>query len=148
EPEPAIEPEPLLQRVTETEEVVARIEPKPSLLTAVPTLIPPRANVPKPVKQVSTPLPKNPKLRAVAHELDALPVEITFLAHRNPDSRTWESAVQQHLENATLSLESKDLAGAKLALRAARRYAVMGLNPVELSARAQILRDEAMHMLS
>src|SRR5262249_30758596 len=38
--------------------------------------------------------------------------------------------------------------GADVALRAARRYGILGLNPVELSARAQVLRDEASQMLS
>jgi 8-oxo-dGTP diphosphatase len=151
EPSPVIESEPYIKPIPAVEAAAAAapVEPKPSLLTAAPTVIPARSNIAKPVKRVVRLSPKNPRLRAFAHELDVFRVEIAFLGHRNPDLRkSWEPAVQQHLENTARSLENEDLAGANVALRAARRYAVLGLIPVELSARAQVLRDQALQMLS
>lgn len=86
--------------------------------------------------------------RSLQHELEVLRVEIAFLARREANSDDWSSAAQQHLANVASCLENDDLEGSRVALRAARRYAVLGLSPAELAARAQVLRDEALKMFS
>jgi 8-oxo-dGTP diphosphatase len=92
---------------------------------------------------------RNRGARALKHELDIFRVEVTFLVHRGDYATdSWASAAEQHLDNAEKCLESNDLEGGRATLRAARRYAVLGLSPAELAARAQVLRDEALKMFS
>lgn len=86
--------------------------------------------------------------RSLGHELEVLRVEVAFLARREANSDDWASAAQQHLANVAGCLENNDLEGGRVALRAARRYAALGLGPAELAARAQVLRDEALKMFS
>ena len=86
--------------------------------------------------------------RSLGHELEVFRVEVAFLARREANSDDWASAAQQHLSNVAGCLENNDLEGGRAALRAARRYAALGLGPAELAARAQVLRDEALKMFS
>lgn len=80
----------------------------------------------------------------LSRELEAFRVELAFLERRSqqPD-KSWLAAAGDHLRQSKLSLESNDIEGSLQSLLAARRYSVMGLNPPELAARAQVLREEA-----
>lgn len=92
---------------------------------------------------------KNRKRRALDQELEAFRVEMEFLVRRGHNAEdSWASAAEHHLRNAALCLESKDLEGGWIGLRAARRYAVRGLGPAELAARGQVLREEGLKMFS
>ena len=78
-------------------------------------------------------------------ETQAFRVELAFLERRSqqPD-KAWAQAATDQLDNAIRSLEGNDFEGGLLCLQAARRYAVYGLNRVELVTRAQVLREEAL----
>jgi hypothetical protein len=71
-------------------------------------------------------------------------VELAFLDRRSqhPD-KSWISAANEHLNHSKSCLEQDDIEGGMQSLHAARRYAVLGLNPPEMAARAQVLREEA-----
>ena len=80
----------------------------------------------------------------VVHELEAFKVELAFLESRGPHADTsWQAAAKEHISRMERCLDGCDVEGALASLRSARRYAVLGLIPAELSARAQILREES-----
>jgi 8-oxo-dGTP diphosphatase len=80
----------------------------------------------------------------LVHELEAFKVELAYLESRGPHAETsWQAAAKEHISRVERSLDGYDVEGALASLRSARRYAVLGLNPAELSARAQILREES-----
>jgi 8-oxo-dGTP diphosphatase len=80
----------------------------------------------------------------LGHELEAFKVELAFLESRGPQADTsWRAAAKEHVSRVERCLDSYDVEGALAGLRSARRYAVLALNPAELAARAQILREEA-----
>jgi 8-oxo-dGTP diphosphatase len=80
----------------------------------------------------------------VVHELEAFKVELAFLESRGPhDDTSWQAAAKEHISRVERCLDGYDVEGALASLRSARRYAVLGLNPAELAARAQILREES-----
>ena len=80
----------------------------------------------------------------LSRELEAFRVELAFLERRSlePD-KSWVVAARDHLSNCKSCLELGDIEGGLEELRAARRYCVLGLNPPELAARAQVVREEA-----
>jgi 8-oxo-dGTP pyrophosphatase MutT (NUDIX family) len=93
--------------------------------------------------------PKSRNLQTLQHEKEALQVEVAFLESRNEVlDITWASAAKECLKNMAHCLQKSDLAGSWMALRAARRYAILGLGAVELAARGQVLREEARKMIS
>lgn len=105
--------------------------------------------VPRPeISHVPGPSRSGRKRRALAHELEGFRVHMAFLATRSQSEESWQAAARQHLESAALCLENKDVEGGWVALRAARRYAVRGLTHAELTARAQLLRDQSFKMLT
>ena len=80
----------------------------------------------------------------LGHELEGFKVELAYLESRATQSdNSWRAAAKEHIVRAERCLDSYDVEGALASLRSARRYAVMGLNPAELAARAQVLREEA-----
>jgi 8-oxo-dGTP diphosphatase len=80
----------------------------------------------------------------LSRELEALRVELAFLERRSQQAdKSWAAAASEHLNHGRDCLAQDDIEGGLLSLQASRRYAVLGLNPSELAARAQILRDEA-----
>lgn len=80
----------------------------------------------------------------LGHELEAFKVELAFLESRGRYAgASWQVAAKEHMSRVERCLDSYDVEGALASLRSARRYAVLGLNPAELAARAQVLREEA-----
>jgi 8-oxo-dGTP diphosphatase len=111
--------------------------------------------------QVSQPAPTLPRLNQTvsmethrAHsrllrECEAFRVELGFLERRNPRADNfWAVAAHEQLNNVLRCLESDDVEGGWFGLHAAQRYAVFGMNQIELANRAHILREEAMKINS
>jgi 8-oxo-dGTP pyrophosphatase MutT (NUDIX family) len=80
----------------------------------------------------------------LSREVETFRVELAFLERRSqqPD-KSWISAASEHLNHSRSCLERDDIEGGMQSLYAARRYSVLGLNPPEMAARAQVLREEA-----
>lgn len=80
----------------------------------------------------------------LVHELEGFKVELAYFETRGPHAdSSWQGAAKEHISRAERYLDDFDMEGAQASLGWARRYAVLGLNPAELSARAQILREES-----
>src|SRR5438270_8000236 len=82
-------------------------------------------------------------------ECEAFRVELGFLERRSlrPDN-FWAIAAHEQLNNVLRCLESDDIEGGWFGLHAAQRYAVFGMNQVELANRAHVLREESLKMNS
>jgi 8-oxo-dGTP diphosphatase len=82
-------------------------------------------------------------------ECEAFRVELSFLERRSsrPDN-FWAIAAHEQLNNVLRCLESDDIEGGWYGLHAAQRYAVFGMNQVELANRAHVLREESLKMNS
>ena len=82
-------------------------------------------------------------------ECEAFRVELGFLERRSVRADNfWAVAAHEQLNNVLRCLESDDIEGGWFGLHAAQRYAVFGMNQVELANRAHILREEAQKMNS
>ncbi len=149
-----------MQRMTHAQEksLLARVAgaapravPSPSVAlepTPKPAPAPePKAEAPQPHKKFSRD-DKSAQAR-LSRELEAFRVELAFLERRSlqPD-KFWVSAASDHLSQSRTCLDKNDVEGGFESLQAARRYSVLGLNPPELAARAQVLREEARKMPS
>ncbi len=148
-----------MQRMTHAQEksLLARVTgaaprpvPAPSTAALVPTPEPapePKAEAPQPARKPSRE-DKTTQAR-LTREVEAFRVELAFLERRSqqPD-RSWVAAASEHLKQSRACLDRNDIEGGFQSLQAARRYCVLGLNPPELAARAQVLREEARKMLS
>ena len=82
-------------------------------------------------------------------ECETFRVELGFLEHRSlrPDN-FWAMAAHEQLNNVLRCLESDDIEGGWHGLHAAQRYAVFGMNQVELANRAHVLREESLKINS
>lgn len=82
-------------------------------------------------------------------ECEAFRVELGFLERRSlrPDN-FWAMAAHEQLNNVLRCLESDDIEGGWHGLHAAQRYAVFGMNQIELANRAHILREESLKISS
>ena len=82
-------------------------------------------------------------------ECEAFRVELGFLERRSlrPDN-FWAIAAHEQLNNVLRCLESDDIEGGWYGLHAAQRYAVFGMNQVELANRAHVLREESLKINS
>ncbi|HET8890567.1 MAG TPA: NUDIX domain-containing protein [Candidatus Angelobacter sp.] len=82
-------------------------------------------------------------------ECEAFRVELSFLERRNPRADNyWAAAAHEQLNNVLRCLESDDIEGGWFGLHAAQRYAVFGMNQIELANRAHVLREEALKINS
>jgi 8-oxo-dGTP diphosphatase len=82
-------------------------------------------------------------------ECEAFRVELGFLERRSSRADNfWAVAAHEQLNNVLRCLESDDIEGGWFGLHAAQRYAVFGMNQVELANRAHILREEALKINS
>lgn len=78
-------------------------------------------------------------------ECEAFRIELSFLERRNPRADNhWAAAAHEQLNNVLRCLESDDIEGGWFGLHAAQRYAVFGMNQIELANRAHVLREEAL----
>ncbi len=82
-------------------------------------------------------------------ECEAFRVELGFLERRSarPDN-FWAIAAHEQLNNVLRCLESDDIEGGWFGLHAAQRYAVFGMNQIELANRAHVLREESLKINS
>ena len=82
-------------------------------------------------------------------ECEAFRVELGFLERRSlrPDN-FWAIAAHEQLNNVLRCLESDDIEGGWFGLHAAQRYAVFGMNQIELVNRAHVLREESLKINS
>jgi hypothetical protein len=80
---------------------------------------------------------------------EAFRVELGFLERRSsrPDN-FWAIAAHEQLNNVLRCLESDDIEGGWYGLHAAQRYAVFGMNQIELVNRAHVLREESLKINS
>src|SRR5579859_585662 len=116
------------------------------------------APAPAPTAQAAVVLPRASQPGAVQdhraqsrllHECEAFRVELSFLERRNPrPDNSWAAAAHEQLNNVLRCLESDDIEGGWFGLHAAQRYAVFGMNQIELANRAHILREEALKINS
>lgn len=143
-----------IQRLTHAQEksLLARVvgSPRQMPLQSEPAPEPapePAAEAPSPRKR---PSPEDKSTHSpLSRALEAFRVELAFLERRSqqPD-KSWAAAASEHLNHSRSCLEGNDVEGGLQSLHAARRYSVLGLNPPELAARAQVLREEARKMSS
>jgi len=114
-------------------------EPAPAPVPATQAaVVLPRANQPGAVRDH---LAQSRLLR----ECEAFRVELSFLERRNPRADNhWAAAAHEQLNNVLRCLESDDIEGGWFGLHAAQRYAVFGMNQIELANRAHVLREEAL----
>jgi hypothetical protein len=128
--------------------------PKQSELPAEPRVTP---NQLATSKVVATPSAQLKSLSVETHrahsrllrECEAFRVELGFLERRSlrPDN-FWAVAAHEQLNNVLRCLESDDIEGGWHGLHAAQRYAVFGMNQVELANRAHILQEESLKINS
>jgi len=82
-------------------------------------------------------------------ECEAFRVELGFLERRSARADNfWAIAAHEQLNNVLRCLESDDIEGGWFGLHAAQRYAVFGMNQVELANRAHVLREELLKINS
>ena len=82
-------------------------------------------------------------------ECEAFRVELGFLERRSLRADNfWAIAAHEQLNNVLRCLESDDIEGGWHGLHAAQRYAVFGMNQVELANRAHVLREESLKINS
>ncbi|MFL6386326.1 MAG: NUDIX hydrolase [Terriglobales bacterium] len=82
-------------------------------------------------------------------ECEAFRVELGFLERRSQrHDNFWAIAAHEQLNNVLRCLESDDIEGGWYGLHAAQRYAVFGMNQIELANRAHVLREESLKMNS
>jgi len=145
-----------IERLTHAQEkaLVSRIGslPKQSQLPTEPAL-PPASHVAPSTSRVAAPMPHVSKNVSVANhrahsrllrECEAFRVELGFLERRSARADNfWAIAAHEQLNNVLRCLESDDIEGGWFGLHAAQRYAVFGMNQIELANRAHVLRQES-----
>ncbi len=145
-----------IERLTHAQEkaLVSRIGslPKQSQLPTEPALSPASHVVPS-ASHVAAPMLHVSKNVSVANhrahsrllrECEAFRVELGFLERRSARADNfWAIAAHEQLNNVLRCLESDDIEGGWFGLHAAQRYAVFGMNQIELANRAHVLRQES-----
>jgi 8-oxo-dGTP diphosphatase len=145
-----------IERLTHAQEkaLVSRIGslPKQSQLPTEPALPPASLVVPS-ASHIAAPMPHVSKNVSVANhrahsrllrECEAFRVELGFLERRSARADNfWAIAAHEQLNNVLRCLESDDIEGGWFGLHAAQRYAVFGMNQIELANRAHVLRQES-----
>ncbi len=145
-----------IERLTHAQEkaLVSRIGslPKQSQLPTEPALSPASHVVPS-ASHVAEPMLHVSKNVSVANhrahsrllrECEAFRVELGFLERRSARADNfWAIAAHEQLNNVLRCLESDDIEGGWFGLHAAQRYAVFGMNQIELANRAHVLRQES-----
>jgi len=116
------------------------------------------ASAPVPATHAAAVLPRGSQPSAVQdhraqsrllRECEAFRVELSFLERRSPRTDNyWAAAAHEQLNNVLRCLESDDIEGGWFGLHAAQRYAVFGMNQIELANRAHVLREEALKINS
>jgi hypothetical protein len=150
-----------IERLTHAQEkaLLSRVGsiPKQSEMP-VATAVPAQSYVAAPANQTVAAAPQIGKNLSVethrAHsrllrECEAFRVELGFLERRSlrPDN-FWAIAAHEQLNNVLRCLESDDIEGGWYGLHAAQRYAVFGMNQIELANRAHVLREESLKINS
>jgi 8-oxo-dGTP diphosphatase len=150
-----------IERLTHAQEkaLLSRVGslPKQSEMQGA-TSVPPQSRVAAPANQVEAARPQVGKNLSIethrAHsrllrECEAFRVELGFLERRSlrPDN-FWAVAAHEQLNNVLRCLESDDIEGGWYGLHAAQRYAVFGMNQIELANRAHVLREESLKINS
>ena len=139
----------LLSRVgsipKQSETPVATAVPAPSYVAAA--LNQPAAAAPQIGKSLS--VETHRAHSRLLRECEAFRVELGFLERRSsrPDN-FWAIAAHEQLNNVLRCLESDDIEGGWFGLHAAQRYAVFGMNQIELANRAHVLREESLKINS
>jgi 8-oxo-dGTP pyrophosphatase MutT (NUDIX family) len=120
--------------------------------------LPAAAHVVAAANRANLPIPEVSKKLSVANhrahsrllrECEAFRVELGFLERRSARSDNfWAIAAHEQLNNVLRCLESDDIEGGWFGLHAAQRYAVFGMNQIELANRAHILREESLKINS
>jgi hypothetical protein len=110
------------------------------------------------VNHAAVPMPQLSKNLSVANhrahsrllrECEAFRVELGFLERRSARADNfWAIAVHEQLNNVLRCLESDDIEGGWFGVHAAQRYAVFGMNQIELTNRAHVLREESLKINS
>jgi 8-oxo-dGTP diphosphatase len=145
-----------IERLTHAQEkaLVSRIGslPKQSQLPVEPAL-PPSGHVVPSASHAAAPMPHVSKNVSVANhrahsrllrECEAFRVELGFLERRSSRADNfWAIAAHEQLNNVLRCLESDDIEGGWFGLHAAQRYAVFGMNQIELANRAHVLCQES-----
>ena len=143
-----------IERLTHGQEkaLLSRIGslPKQSQPPVEPAM-PAAPRVAAPVSQVSSNLSVETH-RAhsrLLRECEAFRVELGFLERRSTRAENfWAVAAHEQLNNVLRCLESDDIEGGWFGLHAAQRYAVFGMNQIELANRAHVLREESLKINS
>jgi 8-oxo-dGTP diphosphatase len=150
-----------IERLTHAQEkaLLSRVGslPKQSEMQGA-TSVPLQSRVAAPANQVEAARPQVGKNLSIethrAHsrllrECEAFRVELGFLERRSlrPDN-FWAVAAHEQLNNVLRCLESDDIEGGWYGLHAAQRYAVFGMNQIELANRAHVLREESLKINS
>jgi 8-oxo-dGTP pyrophosphatase MutT (NUDIX family) len=120
--------------------------------------LPAAAHVAAAANRANLPIPEVSKKLSVANhrahsrllrECEAFRVELSFLERRSARSDNfWAIAAHEQLNNVLRCLESDDIEGGWFGLHAAQRYAVFGMNQIELANRAHVLREESLKINS
>jgi 8-oxo-dGTP diphosphatase len=151
-----------IERLTHAQEkaLLSRVGslPKQSEISAATAAAPVQSHVTAPANQIASTRSQAGKNLSIethrAHsrllrECEAFRVELGFLERRSlrPDN-FWAMAAHEQLNNVLRCLESDDIEGGWHGLHAAQRYAVFGMNQVELANRAHILQEESLKINS
>ena len=150
-----------IERLTHAQEkaLLSRVGslPKQSEIPAA-TAVPAQSHVATPANQVEAARPQAGKNLSIethrAHsrllrECEAFRVELGFLERRSLRADNfWAIAAHEQLNNVLRCLESDDIEGGWYGLHAAQRYAVFGMNQIELANRAHVLREESLKINS
>jgi 8-oxo-dGTP pyrophosphatase MutT (NUDIX family) len=120
--------------------------------------LPEAAHVAAAANRANLPIPEVSKKLSVANhrahsrllrECEAFRVELGFLERRSARADNfWAIAAHEQLNNVLRCLESDDIEGGWFGLHAAQRYAVFGMNQIELANRAHVLREESLKINS
>ncbi|HEY1527133.1 MAG TPA: NUDIX hydrolase [Candidatus Angelobacter sp.] len=143
-----------IERLTHAQEkaLLSRVgslsrQPQSPLEPAVAAATPISPTLPRPGMKMS--LEGHRAQSRLLRECEAFRVELGFLERRSTRADNfWAVAAHEQLNNVLRCLESDDIEGGWFGLHAAQRYAVFGMNQVELANRAHILREEALKINS
>jgi ADP-ribose pyrophosphatase YjhB (NUDIX family) len=150
-----------IERLTHAQEkaLLSRVGslPKQSEMQGT-TSVPAQGHVAAPANQIEAARPQVGKNLSIethrAHsrllrECEAFRVELGFLERRSLRADNfWAVAAHEQLNNVLRCLESDDIEGGWYGLHAAQRYAVFGMNQIELANRAHVLREESLKINS
>ena len=150
-----------IERLTHAQEkaLLSRVGSLPKQSQSpVESVIPAASQFAQAANHTATPIPHVSKNLSVethrAHsrllrECEAFRVELGFLERRSARADNfWAIAAHEQLNNVLRCLESDDIEGGWFGLHAAQRYAVFGMNQIELANRAHVLREELLKINS